>query len=125
MIKTRVSLHTLASPERLGNYRCAAFSGRFFRRRHVVAQVHRQRLFRLHAFAARPGEAGQAEQVLGMRQQARVQRGEAKLGDLTFTAVDTAGLEEADAESLSGRMRAQTEEAIRTRLEPLLKELGV
>ncbi len=40
--------------------------------------------------------------------------GEAKLGDLTFTAVDTAGLEEADAESLSGRMRAQTEEAIRT-----------
>jgi GTP-binding protein len=40
--------------------------------------------------------------------------GEAKLGDLTFTVVDTAGLEEADAESLSGRMRAQTEEAIRT-----------
>lgn len=40
--------------------------------------------------------------------------GEARLGDLTFTAVDTAGLEEADAESLSGRMRAQTEEAIRT-----------
>lgn len=40
--------------------------------------------------------------------------GEAKLGDLTFTAVDTAGLEETDAESLSGRMRAQTEEAIRT-----------
>lgn len=39
--------------------------------------------------------------------------GDAKLGDLTFTAVDTAGLEEADAESLSGRMRAQTEEAIR------------
>ncbi|MCE1237128.1 MAG: ribosome biogenesis GTPase Der [Hyphomicrobiales bacterium] len=40
--------------------------------------------------------------------------GEAKLGDLTFTAVDTAGLEEADEASLSGRMRAQTEEAIRT-----------
>ena len=40
--------------------------------------------------------------------------GEAHLGDLTFTVVDTAGLEEADAESLSGRMRAQTEEAIRT-----------
>ncbi|WP_333825637.1 ribosome biogenesis GTPase Der [Pinisolibacter sp.] len=39
--------------------------------------------------------------------------GEAKLGDLSFTIVDTAGLEEADAESLSGRMRAQTEEAIR------------
>lgn len=40
--------------------------------------------------------------------------GDAHLGDLSFTAVDTAGLEEADAESLSGRMRAQTEEAIRT-----------
>ena len=40
--------------------------------------------------------------------------GEAKLGDLSFTVVDTAGLEEAEAESLSGRMRAQTEEAIRT-----------
>ena len=39
--------------------------------------------------------------------------GEAKLGDLSFTVVDTAGLEEAEAESLSGRMRAQTEEAIR------------
>lgn len=39
--------------------------------------------------------------------------GEAKLGDLSFTVVDTAGLEEAAAESLSGRMRAQTEEAIR------------
>jgi GTP-binding protein len=39
--------------------------------------------------------------------------GEAKLGDLSFTIVDTAGLEEAEAESLSGRMRAQTEEAIR------------
>lgn len=40
--------------------------------------------------------------------------GDARLGDLAFTVVDTAGLEEADAESLSGRMRAQTEEAIRT-----------
>jgi GTP-binding protein len=39
--------------------------------------------------------------------------GEAKLGDITFTVFDTAGLEEADAESLSGRMRAGTEEAIR------------
>ena len=39
--------------------------------------------------------------------------GDAKLGDLSFTIVDTAGLEEAEAESLSGRMRAQTEEAIR------------
>ncbi len=38
--------------------------------------------------------------------------GEAKLGDLTFTLVDTAGLEEADAASLEGRMRAQTERAI-------------
>jgi GTPase len=38
--------------------------------------------------------------------------GEAHLGDLTFTVVDTAGLEDAAAESLSGRMRAQSEEAI-------------
>ena len=38
--------------------------------------------------------------------------GAAKLGDLTFTIVDTAGLEESDAESLTGRMRAQTEAAI-------------
>jgi GTP-binding protein len=39
--------------------------------------------------------------------------GDAKLGDLTFKVVDTAGLEEADVESLTGRMRAGTEEAIR------------
>lgn len=38
--------------------------------------------------------------------------GEAKLGDLTFTLVDTAGLEEADEASLAGRMRQQTERAI-------------
>ena len=38
--------------------------------------------------------------------------GEARLGDLCFTAVDTAGLDEAAPESLSGRMRAQTETAI-------------
>ena len=38
--------------------------------------------------------------------------GAAKLGDLTFTIIDTAGLEEGDAASLSGRMRAQTEAAI-------------
>jgi GTP-binding protein len=38
--------------------------------------------------------------------------GEAKLGDLRFTIVDTAGLEEGDAASLSGRTRAQTETAI-------------
>lgn len=38
--------------------------------------------------------------------------GEARLGDLTFRIVDTAGLEEADAGSLEGRMRAQTEAAI-------------
>ena len=39
--------------------------------------------------------------------------GEAHLGDLTFTIIDTAGLEEASEASLAGRMRAQTEEAIR------------
>jgi GTP-binding protein len=38
--------------------------------------------------------------------------GEAKLGDLDFTVIDTAGLEEGDSASLSGRMRAQTEAAI-------------
>src|SRR5579872_2733302 len=38
--------------------------------------------------------------------------GEASLGDLTFTIIDTAGLEEGDAQSLAGRMRAQTEAAI-------------
>lgn len=38
--------------------------------------------------------------------------GEARLADLRFSIVDTAGLEEADADSLLGRMRAQTEAAI-------------
>ena len=38
--------------------------------------------------------------------------GEAKLGDLRFTIIDTAGLEEGAAATLSGRMRAQTEAAI-------------
>ncbi len=38
--------------------------------------------------------------------------GEAHLGDLTFTIIDTAGLEQGDVESMSGRMRAQTEAAI-------------
>ncbi|MTI43484.1 GTP-binding protein [Roseibium hamelinense] len=40
--------------------------------------------------------------------------GEARLGDLRFTIVDTAGLEDADSASLEGRMRRQTEEAIET-----------
>jgi len=35
-----------------------------------------------------------------------------KLQDLQFEVIDTAGLEEADAASLEGRMRAQTEQAI-------------
>lgn len=38
--------------------------------------------------------------------------GEARLGDLRFTVIDTAGLEEASASSLEGRMRSQTEAAI-------------
>ena len=38
--------------------------------------------------------------------------GEARLGDLAFTVIDTAGLEEAAAASLTGRMRAQTKAAI-------------
>jgi len=38
--------------------------------------------------------------------------GDAKLVDLRFTIIDTAGLEEADEDTLEGRMRAQTEAAI-------------
>jgi GTP-binding protein len=38
--------------------------------------------------------------------------GEAHLGDLTFTIIDTAGLEGGAAETLIGRMRAQTEAAV-------------
>jgi len=38
--------------------------------------------------------------------------GAARLGDLAFTVIDTAGFEEAKAQTLSGRMRAQTEAAI-------------
>jgi GTPase len=38
--------------------------------------------------------------------------GEARLGDLVFTAVDTAGLQDASAGSLSGRMLAHTQKAI-------------
>ncbi len=38
--------------------------------------------------------------------------GAARLGDLIFTIIDTAGLEESAPESLAGRMRAQTEAAI-------------
>ncbi|MEX6724447.1 ribosome biogenesis GTPase Der [Parapedomonas caeni] len=38
--------------------------------------------------------------------------GQGRLFDMKFTIVDTAGLEEADAESLAGRMRAQTEAAL-------------
>jgi len=37
--------------------------------------------------------------------------GEARLGDLAFTVIDTAGLEEAARDSLSGRMVAQTQAA--------------
>src|SRR5258708_19329457 len=37
---------------------------------------------------------------------------QARLGDLTFTAIDTAGLEETAPESLSGRMQEQTQAAI-------------
>jgi GTP-binding protein len=38
--------------------------------------------------------------------------GRARLGDIEFTVIDTAGLEDAAAQSLSGRMRAQTEAAL-------------
>src|SRR5664280_1359828 len=39
-------------------------------------------------------------------------RREGRLGDLDFTVIDTAGLEESAPESLTGRMRAQTETAM-------------
>ncbi|MGZ3411323.1 MAG: ribosome biogenesis GTPase Der [Xanthobacteraceae bacterium] len=38
--------------------------------------------------------------------------GRARLGNLTFTVIDTAGFEESGPETLSGRMRAQTEAAV-------------
>ena len=38
--------------------------------------------------------------------------GEARLRDLTFTVIDTAGLDEAEPESLEARMQAQTERAV-------------
>jgi GTP-binding protein len=38
--------------------------------------------------------------------------GEGSLGGLTFTLIDTAGLDDADEKSLEGRMRRQTEQAI-------------
>ena len=38
--------------------------------------------------------------------------GQARLGDLDFTIIDTAGLEDAGSESLAGRMLAQTKTAI-------------
>jgi len=40
--------------------------------------------------------------------------GEARIGDLHFIAIDTAGLDDAAPETLAGRMRAQTEEAARS-----------
>ncbi|MEM7211588.1 MAG: ribosome biogenesis GTPase Der [Pseudomonadota bacterium] len=42
-----------------------------------------------------------------------LREGEARLGDLSFVAIDTAGLEEASDESLQGRMRKLTEHAVR------------
>src|SRR5690349_8562315 len=38
--------------------------------------------------------------------------GQGKLGDLNFTIIDTAGFEESAPETLSGRMRSQTQAAI-------------
>jgi GTP-binding protein len=46
--------------------------------------------------------------------------GDARLFDLDFIAVDTAGLEEAGRETLSGRMRAQTEAALKDAAAALL-----
>ncbi len=41
-----------------------------------------------------------------------LREGDARLGDLRFTVIDTAGLEEATDESLEGRMRRLTERAV-------------
>ncbi|WP_120501693.1 ribosome biogenesis GTPase Der [Roseovarius sp. EL26] len=41
-----------------------------------------------------------------------LREGEARLGDLRFTVIDTAGLEDANDESLQGRMRRLTERAV-------------
>src|SRR3546814_6281903 len=38
--------------------------------------------------------------------------GAARIGDLEFTALDTAGLEDSDVASLTGRMRQQTEAVV-------------
>ncbi len=65
-----------------------------------------------------------------------LREGEARLGDLRFTAIDTAGLETATDESLPGRMRKLTERAVdaadiclfmidaRTGITPLDEELA-
>ncbi|MEM8793651.1 MAG: ribosome biogenesis GTPase Der [Pseudomonadota bacterium] len=42
-----------------------------------------------------------------------LREGEARLGDMQFTVIDTAGLEEITDESLQGRMRKLTERAVR------------
>src|SRR5215510_3501512 len=39
--------------------------------------------------------------------------GAARIGDLRFTVIDTAGLEDSDADSLTGRMREQTTRAVK------------
>ncbi|SFD80917.1 ribosome biogenesis GTPase Der [Roseivivax sediminis] len=41
-----------------------------------------------------------------------LREGEARLGDISFTAIDTAGLEDANDDSLQGRMRRLTERAV-------------
>ena len=41
-----------------------------------------------------------------------LREGQARLGDLRFTVIDTAGLEDATDESLPGRMRKLTERAV-------------
>ena len=41
-----------------------------------------------------------------------LREGDGKLGDIKFTVIDTAGLEDSTDESLQGRMRALTEHAV-------------
>src|SRR3712207_8003271 len=49
--------------------------------------------------------------------------GEGKLLDLEFRVIDTAGFEDEDPASLPGRMRRQTEAAVRERSEEHTSEL--
>jgi tRNA U34 5-carboxymethylaminomethyl modifying GTPase MnmE/TrmE len=78
----------------------------------------------LHPRHRRPAQRGQVDPVQPPGRQALalvddqpgvtrdLREGEARLGPLRFTVIDTAGLEEATDDSLQGRMRKLTERAV-------------